>query len=159
MSDGGTGDRHARTRPKADPPMSFDKLLHKVEQAESTLEAQERRMSADWRQLKRSWKASWTPGRIVVAGLLSGYLVGRTEPLQKATNAGVSVVRLLASVLALKASDQAQAAAQEAEGAAHEAEDTALRSAAAAGARPPPPAADRGPPPTQPTATAEAYEP
>lgn len=138
--------------------MSFDKLLNKVEQAESTLEAQERRMSADWRQLKRSWKASWTPGRIVVAGLVSGYLVGRTEPLQKATNAGVGVVRLLASVLALKASDQAQAAAQDAEGAAHEAEDTALRSAAATGMRPP--AAGRSdPPPTQPTATAEAYEP
>lgn len=138
--------------------MSFDKLLNKVEQAESTLEAQERRMSADWRQLKRSWKASWTPGRIVVAGLLAGYLVGRTEPLQKATNAGLSVVRLLASVLALKASDQAQAAAQDAEGAAHDAEDTALRSAAATGARPSP-TASGGPPPTQPTATAEAYEP
>lgn len=138
MSDGGTRGNHARPRPKAEPPMSFDKLLNKVEQAESTLEAQERRMSADWRQLKRSWKASWTPGRIVVAGLLAGYLVGRTEPLQKATNAGVSVVRLLASVLALKASDQAQAAAQDAEGAAHDAEDTALRSAAAAGARPSP---------------------
>lgn len=138
--------------------MSFDKLLSKVEQAETTLEAQERRMSADWRQLKRSWRASWTPARIVVAGVVSGYLVGRTEPLQKATNAGVSVVRLLASVLALKASDQAQAAAQDAEGAANEAEDTALRSAAASGARPSP-TAPEGPPPTQPTATAEAYEP
>jgi hypothetical protein len=137
--------------------MSFDKLLTKVEQAETTLEAQERRMSADWRQLKRSWKASWTPGRIVVAGLVSGYLVGRTEPLQKATNAGVSVVRLLASVLALKASDQAQAAAQDAEGAAHEAGDTALRNAAAGPH--PPHAGTGGPPPAQPTATAEAYEP
>jgi hypothetical protein len=140
--------------------MSFDKLLKKVEQAESTLEAQERRMSADWRQLKRSWKASWTPGRIVAAGLVSGYLVGRTEPLQKATNAGVSVARLLASALALKASDQAHAAAQDAEGAAQDAEDTALRSAAAVGARPTARATHgNDPPPTQPTATAEAYEP
>jgi hypothetical protein len=138
--------------------MSFDRLLKKVEQAETTLEAQERRMSADWRQLKRSWKASWTPGRIVVAGLVSGYLVGRTEPLQKATNAGVGVARLLASALALKASDQAHAAAQDAEGAAQDAGDTALRSAAATGAHLPP-RASGGPPPTQPTATAEAYEP
>lgn len=158
MSDGGIRGNQARPRPKAKPPMSFDKLLNKVEQAESTLEAQERRMSADWRQLKRSWKASWTPGRIVVAGLLGGYLVGRIQPLQKATTAGVSVVRMLASVLALKASDQAHAAAQDAEGAAHDAEDTALRSAAATGARPSP-GASAGPPPTQPTATAEAYEP
>lgn len=140
--------------------MSFDKLLNKVEQAETALEAQERRMSADWRQLKRSWKASWTPGRIVVAGLLSGYLVGRVQPLQKATSAGISVVRLLASAMALKASEQAQHAAHEAEDAAYGAEDTAVRSAAAAGARPLPgtPQGHR-PPPGQPTATAEAYEP
>ena len=57
--------------------MSFDKLLQKVEQAENVVEAQERRTAADWRQLKRSWKASWTPGRIMLAGLASGFLVGR----------------------------------------------------------------------------------
>ncbi|GAB3735474.1 hypothetical protein GCM10028862_19280 [Luteimonas pelagia] len=130
--------------------MSFAKLQRKVEQAESTLEAQERRMSADWRQLKRSWRAAWTPGRIVVAGLATGYLVGRTEPLQKATNAAITVIRLLASVMALKASEQAEEAAHEAEDAAHEAEETVTGG---------PVEAARDDVARQPTATAEAYEP
>jgi hypothetical protein len=135
--------------------MSFAKLQRKVEQAENALEAQERRMSADWRQLKRSWRAAWTPGRIVVAGLAAGYLVGRTEPLQKATNGAVTVIRLLASVMALKASEQAEEAAHEAEDAAHDAEDTAARGQGA----PPPHRDDDAPPARQPTATAEAYDP
>lgn len=125
--------------------MSFDKLLKKVEQAENALEAQERRTAADWRQLKRSWKASWTPGRIVLAGLASGFLVGRMEP-GKAVASGGGVLRMLASLTALLASGQAQAAAGEAEVAAETAEDTAETAAEAVGVRPP-------------LATAEAYEP
>lgn len=125
--------------------MSFEKLLKKVEQAEDALEAQERRTAADWRQLKRSWKASWTPGRIVLAGLASGFLVGRLEP-GKAMASGGGVLRMLASLTALMASGQAQAAAGEAEEAAETAEDTAETAAEAVGARPP-------------LATAEAYEP
>jgi hypothetical protein len=52
--------------------MSFDALLQKVKQAETALEAQERQAAADWRQFKASWRAAWTPGRIVVAGLFAG---------------------------------------------------------------------------------------
>ena len=125
--------------------MSFEKLLKKVEQAEDALEAQERRTAADWRQLKRSWKASWTPGRIVLAGLASGFLVGRAEA-GKAMASGRGILRMLASLSALLASGQAQAAADEAEAAAETAEDTAETAAEAVGAHPP-------------VATAEAYEP
>ena len=60
--------------------MSFDKLIAKVTQAENAMEANERRVGADVRQLRDSWKAMWTPGRIVLAGLVSGYLAGRAEP-------------------------------------------------------------------------------
>ena len=125
--------------------MSFDKLLQKVEQAENVVEAQERRTAADWRQLKRSWKASWTPGRIVLAGLASGFLVGRLEPGKVAASGG-GVLRMLASLSALLASGQAQAAAGDAEQAAETAEDTAETAAEAVGVQHPP-------------ATAEAYEP
>lgn len=124
--------------------MSFDKLLHKVKQAEDALEAQERRASADWRQLKRSWKASWTPGRIIVAGLVSGFAVGRAQPARVASGSGV--LRLLASLATLLASGQAQAAAGEAEEAAQTAGHTAEEAAQAVGA-------------DAPTATAEAFEP
>lgn len=126
-------------------PMSFNKLLKKVEQAEGAVEAEERRTAADWRQFKRSWRASWSPGRIVVGGLVSGFMVGRIEP-GKAVATGTGILRMLASLAALVASTQAQAAAGEAEEAAETAEDTAESAAAAAGVHPP-------------TATAEAFEP
>lgn len=125
--------------------MSFEKLLKKVEQAENALEAQERRTAADWRQLKASWQATWTPGRIVLAGIVSGFLVGRIEP-GKAVASGGGILRMLASLSALLASGEAHAAAGEAEDAAETAEDTAETAAAVAGVRPP-------------VATAEAYEP
>lgn len=127
-------------------PMSFNKLLKKVEQAEDAVEAEERRTAADWRQFKRSWRASWSPGRIVLGGLVSGFMVGRIQPGGKAISTGTGILRMLASLAALVASTQAQAAAGEAEEAAETAEDTAESAAAAAGVH-------------SPTATAEAFEP
>ena len=104
--------------------MSFKKLITKVEQAEHALEAQERAVAADWRQLKDSWKEMWTPGRIIVAGLASGFLVGRAEPLRGLARSGglMQLVTTLASVLT---SGIAKSAADEAEHAAASAEDVA----------------------------------
>jgi len=125
--------------------MCFDTLLQKVEQAENALEAEERRTAADWRQLKASWAAAWTPGRIVLAGLASGFLVGRAQPAKMAAS-GAGVLRMLASLAALVASGEAHAAAGEAEQVAETAEDTAVTAAEAVGVQ-------------VPTATAEAYDP
>lgn len=124
--------------------MSFEKLQLKVQQAEDAVEAQERRAAADWRQLHASWDALWTPGRIILAGLAGGFLVGRARPASLATGGGV--MRMLASLATLLASGQAQAAAGDAEHAAETAEDTAVTAAEAAGVHPP-------------MATPEAYEP
>ena len=49
--------------------MGFDALIEKVRQAEIALEARERQAAADWRQTRTSWRAAWTPGRVVLAGL------------------------------------------------------------------------------------------
>ena len=57
--------------------MSFDKLLAKVEQAEDALEARERQVAADFRVLGSTWRETLTPTRIVIAGALAGFLVGR----------------------------------------------------------------------------------
>jgi hypothetical protein len=120
--------------------MSFNALLQKVKQAESVLEAQERQVGADWRQLKASWRAGWTPARIVIAGLVSGYVVGKVEPLKRAASGG-GALQLVSALAGLFAGGSAQAAAGEA---AHAA-DTAQRTAAAvapdvalAAAQPPP---------------------
>ncbi|RMH93411.1 hypothetical protein EBB59_05915 [Lysobacter pythonis] len=99
--------------------MGFKQLIHKVTQAEQALEARERSVGADWRQLRTSWRAIWTPGRIVIAGLASGFLVGRTRPL--AGIGGSGVLQMLSALSGLVAGGGAQAAVDEAENARHEA--------------------------------------
>lgn len=106
--------------------MSFDKLIAKVHQAEDALEAHERLASADFRQLKASWRAAWTPTRVLVAGALAGFLVGRARPLAAAgALGGARWIQLASSLAALVGSLQAKSAAGEAETAAETAEDAA----------------------------------
>ena len=101
--------------------MGFDALIEKVRQAETALEAQERRVGADWRQLRASWRSLWTPGRIVLAGLATGFMVGRAEPFKRA--AGGGVLQLLTALSGMFAGGSAQAAASEASDAADAAQD------------------------------------
>ncbi|MGH8084004.1 MAG: hypothetical protein ACREPV_01835 [Lysobacter sp.] len=100
--------------------MSFDKLIAKVTQAENALEAHERRVGADLRQLKQSWKATWTPARIVIAGVVGGFLVGRAEPLRSAARGG-SLMRIASLLTGVFSSGTAKQAADEAEDAAEDA--------------------------------------
>ncbi len=102
--------------------MSFEQLIAKVEQAERALEAQERRVSADVRRLKSSWREAWTPGRIVIAGAVSGFLVGRARPLRIAD--GGNMLQMVSAIAGLFAGGSAQVAAAEAERAADATEDT-----------------------------------
>jgi predicted Zn-dependent protease len=104
--------------------MSFEALVAKVRQAETALEAKERQASADFRQLKSSWRAAWTPGRIVVAGLVTGFIVGKLEPGKKAARGG-GILQLLTALSGMVAGTQASAAAGKAEDAAESAEDVA----------------------------------
>jgi hypothetical protein len=104
--------------------MSFKKLIAKVKQAEDALEAKERLAAADWRQLKAAWKAAWTPGRIIIAGLVSGWVIGRTDPIRHVAKSG-SWLQLFTVVSGLFSSGSAQAAASEAGKAAETAEDVA----------------------------------
>ncbi|GAB6194881.1 hypothetical protein [Lysobacter xanthus] len=89
---------------------SFRQLIQKVDQAEAALEAQERRVAADWRQLKASWVSGWTPGRIVLAGLVSGFVIGRVEPT-KSVAKGSTILQMVTALSGLFASATAQQAA------------------------------------------------
>lgn len=96
--------------------MRFEQLIKKVEQAENAIEANERRVGADLRQLKASWKAAWTPGRIVLAGLGSGFVLGLVEPGRRLAS-GSNAMRLMSmatSLVGLLAGTSAHAAAEEA---------------------------------------------
>lgn len=93
--------------------MGFNQLIQKVHQAERALEARERSMGADWRQLKRSWRSLWTPGRIVIAGLASGFLAGHGNVISKI--GGGNALQLFTALSGLIVGGGAQAAANEAE--------------------------------------------
>lgn len=99
--------------------MGFEALIDKVRQAEVAVESREREAVAQWRQLSDTWRAAWTPGRIVVAGLASGFLVGRARPLRVATGGGM--LQLVTALSGMLASTNAQAAAGDAEHAAAQA--------------------------------------
>ncbi len=136
--------------------MSFDALIQKVRQAEAALEAQERRAGADWRQLRASWRSLWTPGRIVLAGLAAGFIVGRAEPFKRA--AGGGVLQLVTALSGLFAGGSAQAAAGEAGEAAEAAQAAQAETqdmAAEAPVTPPPGGDARSPAATEAAADAE----
>ena len=101
--------------------MGFSKLIDKVTQAEQALEARERYVGAEWRQLKSAWRDAWTPGRIVVAGLASGFLVGRART---AGLMGGGTMQVFNAISGLIASGSAQVAASGADDAARQAEAT-----------------------------------
>lgn len=126
--------------------MGFEALIEKVRQAEVALEAKERQTGADWRQVKSSWRALWTPGRIVLAGLAAGFVVGRAEPFKKSAISGT--LQLVSTLGSLFAGGSAQAAADEASDA---------RQAAEAAGRGPGPANDDDAAGTPPFEIPEAF--
>jgi hypothetical protein len=94
--------------------MGFKQLLTKVQQAEAALEARERRVADDWQRLQTTWKEAWTPGRVIIAGLVAGFLVGRAQPLRAVARSG-QWMQLVTMLSGLFASGSAQAAAEQAE--------------------------------------------
>ena len=101
--------------------MRFEKLLQHVQRAEQRVELRANHAQLQWATLKQAWRAGWTPGRIVIAGLVSGFLAGRTEPL-RAMN-GARWMQMFTAVSSFLATAQAAAAAETAEQAADTAQE------------------------------------
>jgi len=145
--------------------MRFELLRQRVERAERRVEQHLERARNERAAFGQAWKAGWTPGRIVVAGLVSGFLVGRGQPLSRVGGARWlqvlgTVSSMLASLRAAAASEDAgQAADQAARGAEAAAEAAADTGQAARTAPAPATAATavaEGPAPVQAPAPAEA---
>jgi hypothetical protein len=103
--------------------MNFEQLRARVERAESLVEGRSEVARCQWSILRQSWREGWTPLRIVVAGAVTGFLVGRSEPLKAMT--GSRWLQMIGSISAMITSLQAAAAAEQAEDAAESAEATA----------------------------------
>ncbi|KAF1711491.1 protein sip-5 [Pseudoxanthomonas kalamensis DSM 18571] len=85
--------------------MNYRQLQRRVQRAESVLDGRLGQVSERWGALRTTWREGWTPLRIVSAGLVGGFLVGRSEPLSALD--GPRALRMLSSVSGLFATAQA----------------------------------------------------
>ena len=105
--------------------MNFEALRRRVERAERLVEGRSEATRCQWQILKDAWRQGWTPLRIIVAGGVTGFLVGRSEPLRALT--GARWLQMVGSVSSMIASLQAAAAATGAEEAAQSAEEAQVQ--------------------------------
>ena len=106
--------------------MNFDALKRRVERSERLVEGRIELASVHRTRLGQQWREAWTPGRIIVIGLVGGFLVARARPMRtlRAVSAtrwvqlATSLSGLFAALHAAWAAQTAQSVAQDAEGAA-----------------------------------------
>ena len=131
--------------------MNFEGLRCRVERAEGLFQGRIEQVRGHRLRLDGEVRKAITPGRILIAGLLGGFLVARARPMRsiRAVSAtkwiqlASSLSGLMASLKAAYAAETAETAAEEAEHAADTAEAVAEETGvAAAGATSPSPAAE-----------------
>ena len=80
--------------------MALTDHLARVHAAEQAVEACRADTLAHCRRTVGLWRAGWTPGRIVIAGLALGFLGGRGKPLRLSGSGGLlSLLRSLAQLV------------------------------------------------------------
>ncbi len=137
--------------------MNFDALQRRVRRAEAVVQVRMDETVQQWDALETTWRRSWTPGRIVIAGLAGGFVAGRLEP--GGAFSGARWLQMVGSVSGLVASAQASIASLQEAGLAAAAGMAASHAATDEGqvvSAPPEPAA--GPPPQAAAAATELSE-
>lgn len=116
--------------------MNFEQLKQRVERREMLLDGRVTQTRMAYATLRDTWREAWTPGRIVVAGLLSGFIAGRSQPTRVIKRIGAiggpQGIRMISALSGLFASLQAASAAATAKDAADTADDAAVTADAAA---------------------------
>jgi hypothetical protein len=81
--------------------MSLAKKIARVQQAEQALLTQHSASTQHWQRLRHLWHHSWTPGRIVIAGLTLGFATGYARPMRVLRNSNTlfPLLRTLAPML------------------------------------------------------------
>ncbi|NZA25079.1 protein sip-5, partial [Luteimonas sp. SJ-92] len=113
--------------------MSIKRLQRRVERSELLVDGRITQTREGYRSLRRQWREAWSPGRIVVAGLLAGFAAGRSAPERAMKSLGrvgkqlgdPRWLRLISSIAGLLTSIQATVAAARAKDAAQTADDAA----------------------------------
>lgn len=112
--------------------MNFEELKRRVDRTEALVDGRMCQVTERHADLRREWRAAWTPLRIVVAGLAAGFVVGRTDPQRAMARldklgrvGGPRALRLVSSLSSLMTSVQATMAAMTAKQAADTADAAA----------------------------------
>jgi hypothetical protein len=108
--------------------VNYEELKCRVERAERLVEVRQQETRDHWATLKARWREGWTPARIVAAGLVSGFVSGRAEPLHALSSA--RMLQMISAVSGLFATAQATFAAEQAGQAADTVQDVANDTAA-----------------------------
>lgn len=114
--------------------MRFEVLRQRVERAEARVQRNIDRAKDRRSALRDAWSLGWTPPRIVIAGLVGGFLVGRAEPMARV--GATRWLQLLGTVSGMVASIRAAAASETADAAAETAAEGAAMAEVAARAAP-----------------------
>mgnify|MGYP001161914691 CR=1 FL=1 len=114
--------------------MRFEHLRQRVERAEARVQRSMDHAEGSRTRLRQLWRESWTPTRIMVAGFVSGFLIGRAEPLSKVGSA--RWLQMLSTASTMFASIRAASASATAEDAAESAAEGAASAEVAAAAAP-----------------------
>lgn len=88
--------------------MNFEALQRRVRRTEAVVQVRMDETVRQWDTLQATWHRSWTPGRIVIAGLAGGFVAGRLEP--GGAFSGARWLQMIGSVSGLVASAQASIA-------------------------------------------------
>src|SRR5688500_14754827 len=95
--------------------MNFERLRLRVERREQLLDGRLSQTQVAYAKLRRNWREAWTPGRILIAGLLAGFVAGHAEPTKAIRRIGAiggpQWVRTFSALSGLFASVQAIVAA------------------------------------------------
>jgi len=109
--------------------MKFELLKRRVERSEQLVGSRALQTGTRLTTLKTTWRDSWTPSRIILAGLAAGFLVGRSDPARALKRlgglGGSHWIQLIGMLSGLFASLQSTVAAASADNAAHHADDAA----------------------------------
>jgi len=97
--------------------MNFRQLRHRVERAERLVQGRADDTQVHWSSLRQAWREGWTAPRIVVAGLISGFIAGKLEPSKGRAVASQATrwVQMFSAISGMFTAMQAQAASDEAE--------------------------------------------
>ena len=154
------GDRSKDEDDEDDAPLDMGVVQRRIARADQLLTGRSAQLKANLAQVQGTWKASWTPLRILGAGLGLGFVSGKLKPEKAATGlaaqlgAAPKVLQTLTALTGLLAASKAKETADEAVDKAEAAQaatpELARAAAAAAGIqRPVTPVEPRQPPPAE----------